>query len=259
MKPLLEKAGVKVFCVPGDHKLARQSYLDRYMVYKTELGGLASGWQQHALSDQTIYDETCQHLLAVRDGHVIGGYRLKISSNPSTLFVSDDEFDLRPIRERMAKGYVCCELSRAWLHVAARGMTTIAVLWRGLGEMIEAHDIRYFFGCASFVGITDPHIVAGELRYLYERHLAANELRLDAWGSPDTVVDLASLPVRESVLDVGGDGLPPLIRAYVQASAVIGAKAFIDKPSKTVDVGIVIDTQSIPKAYQRLVFGKKVV
>src|SRR3546814_3462360 len=63
------------------------------------------------------------------------------------------------------------EVGRACVDARYRRHQTMQLLWRGIAQYIQHHDVTLMFGCASFHG-TDPDAHALPLSYLYYQRMA---------------------------------------------------------------------------------------
>ena len=102
-------------------------------------------------------------------------------------------------------------------------------------------------GCASFSG-TDPKALALPLSYLYHFHLAPPEMRVTA--NPKLYVDINLMPKEAIDPKEALRTLPPLIKGYVRAGALIGDGAVIDKQFGTTDVFIYFPVSKLDDRYR---------
>ncbi|MBI5163065.1 MAG: GNAT family N-acetyltransferase [Magnetospirillum sp.] len=223
----------------------------RYRVFFQEMGAKASAEAQASGLDRDAYDPVCKHLLALADGEVVGTYRLidRTAAAKVGAFYSQAEFDISPLLSLPGE---ILELGRSCIDSRWRNRGTLQLLWQGLAGYIIEHDIGLLFGCASLPG-TDPQALAAQLSYLAENHLAPTDLRaraLPACAAGAVSADPAADPRR--VLQ----SLPPLLKGYLRAGAMIGSGAVVDHDFNTTDVLVVLPTAAITARYQRRYEGK---
>jgi putative hemolysin len=126
------------------------------------------------------------------------------------------------------------------------------LLWRGVMAYVARFNIDLMFGCASLAG-TDPDALALPLSYLYHYHLLPPELRVRA--RPELYVEMNRMPKETIDPKEALRALPPLIKGYARAGALIGDGAVIDRQFGTTDVFIYLPVSKIDTRY-RSRFGK---
>lgn len=227
----------------------------RYHVFYEEMGARANPWKMNERRDADCFDRICDHLLVIDnqatdewgDPRVAGTYRLtrRNALAQRQNFYTESEFDLGAIKSFPGE---ILELSRSCVHPDYRNRAVLDMLWRGLGDYTAAHKIEIMFGCASFPG-TDPDQAADALTFLHSYHLAPEALRPHA--HPRQYVEMhrcgESLIDRRRALRQ----MPPLIRGYVGAGAMVGDGAVIDKLFNTVDVCVMVMLGELSASYAR--------
>lgn len=217
----------------------------RYRVFYQEMGASPCDRTQGWHLDRDAWDPVCQHLLAIADGEVIGTYRLIDRRAAAQVggFYSASEFDIRALEAFPGE---VLELGRSCVDARWRNRGTLQMLWQGLAAYIVEHRVGLLFGCASLPG-TDPEALAAQLAYLRDNHLAPAELRADPLphraAEAPAPVGYDAKPVLQS--------LPPLLKGYLRAGAVIGNGAVVDHAFNTTDVLVVLRTDAIASRYQR--------
>lgn len=178
---------------------------------------------------------------------VAGTYRLtrRAALAQDQGFYTETEFDLDAIKSFPGE---ILELSRSCVHPDYRNRAVLDMLWRGLGDYAAAHRIEIMFGCASFPG-TDPDEVADALTFLHSHHLAPEDLR--PYARPGQYVKMrrrceAAMDKRRALRQ-----MPPLIRGYMGAGAMVGDGAVIDRPFNTVDVCVMVTLGQLSASYAR--------
>jgi putative hemolysin len=159
-------------------------------------------------------------------------------------FYTAAEFDLGAIRMAGHK----LELGRSCIDRNYRSGTVMQLLWRGIADYLEMHDITLMFGCASLPG-DDPDAVALPLAYLHHNHLAPEGLRPRAL--PHRYVAADRLEAHEIDAKAAIRALPPLLKGYLRLGGMIGDGAVIDRDFNTVDVCLVLPTERVQTRYQR--------
>jgi putative hemolysin len=225
----------------------------RYRVFFQEMGATADPATAASGRDRDAFDQVADHLLVVdhaidagADG-VVGTYRLIQREAAAKLgrFYSADEYDIEPIVSFPGR---ILELGRSCVDAAYRGRVALQLLWRGIAAYVFHYQIDLMFGCASLHG-TDPDVLAQDLTYLYDNHLAPPALRPRAL--PHRYVDMCRMP--PSLLDAKRvqTQLPPLIKGYLRLGGFIGDGAVIDRQFNTTDVAVVVKTDLVTDKYYR--------
>lgn len=235
----------------------------RYRVFYEEMSATPSPEMRAQRRDFDRFDEKCDHLLVVdraiadEDGQpsVVGTYRLMRDEEAVRAggFYSAGEYDLTPMLKGLPPGTRHLELGRSCILKEYRTKPgTMQLLWRGVMGYVARFDIDLMFGCASLAG-TDADELAMPLSYLYHFHLLPPELRVRAL--PDLFVEMNRLPKTAIVPKDALRALPPLIKGYARAGALIGDGAVIDRQFGTTDVFIYLPVENIDRRY-RSRFGK---
>src|SRR5262249_40066495 len=137
-------------------------------------------------------------------------------------FYSASEFDVRPLVR--FNGNIM-ELGRSCVDEKYRDRATMQLLWRGISEYVNSHNIGLMFGCASLPG-TDPEQLKMLLSSLYHYHRAPEAFR--ARALPHRFVDMNLLPKEEINPKRALASLPPLLKGYLRVGGFIGDGAVID-------------------------------
>jgi putative hemolysin len=217
----------------------------RYRVFYEEMGAKPSAAMKVLELDFDDYDRHCDHLLVLVDGEVVGTYRLIRRSAAQAVgrFYSAGEFDISPFLK--VEGEIL-ELGRSCVDARWRHRGTLQALWQGLASYMVDNDIRLLFGCGSLPG-TDPQVLAPQLAYLRDNHLAPPALRgraLDGAAKVDFATIDAAWDARRVLAS-----LPPLLKGYLRLGGVIGDGAVIDRPFNTTDVLVVVNAADIAGRY----------
>ncbi len=237
----------------------------RYRVFYEEMSATPTPEMRAQRRDFDRFDERCDHLLVVdraitdEDGQpsVVGTYRLMRDAEAVRAggFYSAGEYDLTPMLKGLPPGTRHLELGRSCILKEYRTKPgTMQLLWRGVMAYVARFDIDLMFGCASLAG-TDADELAMPLSYLYHFHLLPPELRVRAL--PELFVEMNRLPKAAITPKEALRALPPLIKGYARAGALIGDGAVIDPQFGTTDVFIYLPVENIDRRY-RSRFGKTV-
>jgi putative hemolysin len=225
----------------------------RFDIFHDEMGARLSEQAMSARLDVDPYDAHADHLLVEHEGEdgitVVGTYRLlrEVASTTQGGFYSETEFDLSPLLDHARQtGRPLLELGRSCVAPEFRDSRTIQLLWRGIADYLEVHGIGYMFGCASFHG-TDPAEHAPALSYLSQHLLAPPHLRARALA--DSALDMNLLPIGSYDVGRAARSLPPLVKGYLRAGAMIGEDAWIDHAFGTIDVFVVMPVDAIAARY----------
>ena len=217
----------------------------RYRVFYEEMGAKPTAGMQALEMDYDDYDQVCDHLLVLVEGEVVGTYRLirRHAAQAIGSFYSAGEFDLSPFINTPGE---ILELGRSCVDARWRHRGTLQMLWQGLAAYMVENHIQVLFGCGSLPG-TDPEILAPQLAYLRDNHLAPPELRGSALPNQDRV-DFSAITAPWDARRVLAS-LPPLLKGYLRLGGVVGDGAIIDHQFNTTDVLVVVNTADIADRY----------
>ena len=226
----------------------------RYRVFYEELGASATRRMAAKGRDFDEFDGRCDHLLVIdhnlpKGESVVGTYRILRHEVAMQYggFYSATEYDIMPLVANIARTGELMELGRSCVHPDYRTNWVIQLLWRGLAGYIQAHEVKYMFGCASLPGI-DSEVLKLPLSFLHHEHLAPRELL--AHALPERYVDMNLMARDEIDKAAARKSLPPLIKAYLRLGAFIGDGAVIDHQFDTTDVFIVLPLDRVADKYR---------
>ncbi len=220
----------------------------RFEVFNLELQeGLSASYARGY--DTDAYDAWCDHLIVkdVLSDAVVGTYRLLRGSVAARQlgFYSENEFDLDQLKRLPGE---VLELGRSCVARSHRSFATINLLWSALMQYAEQRGIRYLFGCASLHSAAAAE-VEPLYAYLRKHHFAPEECRVHP-------LEACRMPLRET-LDEQFDErlvrrkLPPLLKGYLRAGALVcGAPAF-DAEFGTADVLVLMQMEQMATRYQQ--------
>jgi putative hemolysin len=226
----------------------------RFRVFFEGMGAVPDAPVAQAGRDFDRFDDYCDHLLVIDTAKeqagedcVVGTYRL-LRRSVALLhegFYSADEFDLTHLENYPGE---IVELGRSCVDPHYRGKAVMQLLWRGIADYINQHNITLMFGCASFPG-TDPKAMATALSYLYHHHSAPEEWSPKALKS--RFVNMKLLKKKQIDNRQALREMPPLIKGYLRVGGVIGHGAVIDHQFNTTDVCLLVETGNVTGRYQR--------
>lgn len=230
----------------------------RYRVFYEEMSALPTAQQRAERRDFDQFDDVCDHLLVVdrdvvdEEGQpaVVGCYRLMRSEEAAKVggFYTSSEYDMRAMLASTAAGTRLLELGRSCVIKEYRSRPVVMqLLWRGIMTYVARFSIDLMFGCASFPS-TDPEELKLPLSYLYHNHLAPKELRVRA--QPDRYHDMNLMAKEDIDTKEALRALPPLLKGYVRAGALIGDGAVVDEQFHTTDVFIYFPVERMDERYR---------
>ena len=211
----------------------------RYRIFAEELGARLDPRTPGV--DQDIFDPYCEHLV-VRDetsGEIVGTYRILAPEQARAIgsYYSETEFDLirlQHLRPRMV------EIGRSCVHPDYRTGATIALLWSGLAQYMTNRGYDYLIGCASISMADGGHGAAA----LYDRlgeYMSPIEYRV----FPRCPLPLAALRNDQRIT------VPPLIKGYLRAGALICGEPAWDPDFNTADLPILMPMDKLADRYSR--------
>ncbi len=213
----------------------------RHQVFVEEMGARLDCVEPGIESDH--YDAYCQHLI-VRDlavGKVVGCYRILTDRQAALAggYYSQGEFDMTHILSQPGR---FMEVGRTCVHPDYRNGAAIALLWQGLARFMIMNKFDYLMGCASIplrTGTREAHAIY--------RRLAAAHLSPEAWRVHPRV----PLPQLQLAGAEGTAMVPPLVRAYLRAGAMICGEPAWDVQFNVADLFILLRADSINERYLR--------
>lgn len=229
----------------------REAQALRYRVFTDELGARVAGKVEGI--DRDIFDPHCEHLL-VRDndrGGVVGTYRILPPHQARRIggFYADEEFDL--IRLNGLRDHAV-ELGRSCVHPDYRNGATIALLWSGIAEYVRRHQYDYLMGCAS-VSLADGGLTAAQVyRLVRAGHLGPIEWRV----TPRCPIPEGILNLRANAQPTERD-LPPLIKGYLRAGAVVCGDPAWDPDFNTADLFMLLPIAALNERHASRFMGRQ--
>ncbi len=240
---LVEHGPLQVRIAISKHEVRAAQRL-RYHIFYQEMSAIPTRRMRLQKRDFDKYDRFCDHMLVVdrnsRDEFgepaVVGTYRLLRSEVAARRggYYTSSEYDLSSVMANNGPGTRYLELGRSCVLKSYRAKPiTMQLLWKGILVYLERHRIDVMFGCGSLPG-TDPDALKLPLSYLYHFHRAPESQHLRA--RPERYVSMNRIPKDMIDAKAAVRKLPPLIKGYIRAGAVIGDGAVIDRQFGTTDV-----------------------
>jgi len=221
----------------------------RYEVFFEECGAKPDETVAQLKRDISPIDDFCDVLLVIdhAKNKIVGTYRfmLREAAHHYGSYYTASEFEIDKL---VAYPGEVMELGRSCVHKDYRTKPTMQLLWKGIGAYIEMNKVALCFGCASFIGI-DFSKYKQALAYLYHYHLAPPELRTCVL--PQYYHDMNLIPKDQVYLKQAMKQLPPLIKGYLRLGGYIGDGAFIDHDFNSIDVCIIVKTETVTERYSQ--------
>ncbi len=224
----------------------------RYQVFYEEFAATPDSAMAAARLDIDDYDEYADHLIVIDHGaksksrRIVGTYRLlpQEAAQRYGQFYSSDEYDLTPLLNTDEK---LLELGRSCVLPEYRTRPVLQLLWQGIADYVSENRIGLLFGCASLHG-TDIQSISAPLSYLHHYHPAPKEICPRALKG--LYINMDIIPKDELNPRQAFKDLPPLIKGYLRAGALIGDGAVIDQQFNTTDVCVVMPTELVADRYK---------
>jgi putative hemolysin len=172
----------------------------RWKVFYKEMNAIPDPLTRIFRRDMDKYDAVCDHILVIDHDNkkilpfgkkrpkVVGTYRLlrQEKINEAKAFYSASEFDLNPLIESH-KDLRFLELGRSCVLKGYRDKRTIELLWAGIWEYVQRHDVDVMVGCASFP-VTDAELIKEQLSFIH--HFARAEGEWAVSALPEKRIDM---------------------------------------------------------------------
>ncbi len=204
----------------------------RHQIFTTEIQAPKNPFQL----DLDRLDLDCDHLIVTEraSGKIVGTYRL-LASETCWRFYHQSEFmhsaELLGTRRFL-------ELGRACIHGEHRNGSVLRLLWRGILAYAQLCRAEVLIGCSS-VNVHACEDILGVSQYL----LARGELTLNTPICPTREFRVPGLTLEKlRVLSPGADAnaqwkdkIPPLLKSYLAAGAVIHGEPALDREFQCID------------------------
>ena len=205
--------------------------------------------------DYDKIDKFADHLIVIdkrRKGitnKIVGTYRLIRGDIASHFggFYTSSEFDLTNILNSYNHTQIL-ELGRSCVHKDYRNGIIMKLLWGAIAEYIKLYDINILLGCASFPGI-EVQKFSKELSFLKNNYSLPEEMSVRSLVNNNYPFYYKN-NFKESDLRTFAK-LPPLIKGYLRVGGKISDSFFVDYDFNTIDLCIVVQTESINEKYKK--------
>lgn len=236
----------------------------RYRIFYQNMGAQPKLAQRLRRRDNDHFDNQCAHLLLTTKQPVkgaplatrlpggetvIGCYRLlrRDIAEAENGFYSAGEFQLDGFLDSVGRGLNIVELGRSCVAAEFRSGRAIALLWKGLGQLVKQWQVDALIGCASFAG-TNVDALAAPLSYLYHHHRADVTWQLQA--RDEIYVEMNRMARQEIDEKAAKRALPPVLKGYLRSGALVGNGAVIDRQFNTVDVFVIMPMTQLSDRYR---------
>ncbi len=222
----------------------------RFEVFNLELReGLLSSYDRGY--DTDAYDAWCDHLI-VRDmemDKVVGTYRLlrQEQADRHIGFYSENEFDLTRLREAAREdGAELLELGRSCIAATHRSFATISLLWAAIARYAMQGNNRLLFGCGS-LHHSNPTEVAPIYTWLKSRYFAPERYQVaPVAGCRMSLDDVDPTGIDSATIQ---RSLPPIMRGYLRAGAMVCGEPAYDCEFGTADVLVLLKMEQLSTRY----------
>ena len=241
-------------------KEIRKAQKLRYKVFYKEMGAIPTAANISLQRDWDPFDRYCDHMIVFdhdRTGFKktgrsekpkpVGTYRILTQRQAAKAggFYSASEYDLEGLLQVNA-GTHFMELGRSCVLPAYRNKRTLELLWQGIWNFARANGIDAMIGCASLPG-TDIREHTLALSFLHHHARATGNWRARALAPLYNDMNLmpkADIDPRQALRS-----LPPLIKGYLRAGALVADGAVIDRQFGTTDVLVILPVDNITGKY----------
>ena len=229
-----------VFIAEDEHT-KQLCYKLRYDVFAKELGAEISVVNNGI--DKDRFDDHCQHLVVFnnRNNEIVATTRLLDNNGrkKTGIFYSETEFDLTNI---INPDINFIEVGRTCIHPAYRRGIVLAMLWRGIADMIVSKKIDYLIGCASIPLSNGDKYISSVMNHINNNHYAPECLRVHP-----------RIPLRLTADQPHADDaiLPTLLKAYLRQGALICGQPYWDAAFGVADVFVLLESSKISSRYSK--------
>ncbi len=226
-------------------------YKLRYDVFTVEQGRNIAAYA--AATDHDRFDDCCLHLIVLKvdENKIVGTYRIHfgiVAESSGLGFYSETEYRIQGL-DSLAPQMI--EVGRSCVAPEGRNGTVVALLWKGMAEILRRGGMRYLAGCVS---LEDTSPVSGWGLYEYFRTTGKTSDLVHAEPLPRYVM---KRPAESEILAFADDfkrvmaALPPLFKGYLRLKAKICGEPVYDPDFGTIDFFIILDTWSLDERYNR--------
>lgn len=215
----------------------------RWQVFAQEMGARLASPEPGLDIDR--YDAHCDHLLARlgETGEVVGTYRLLGHEAARRIggpyLAREFELDvLHDPRQRLL------ELGRCCVHADHRRGAVMALLWSGLADYLQTRPHDHLIGCAS-IALDDP---AYDVPAIWASLRASHRSPAGWRATPHRPLPL---PEPAQPTAKAQPLLPPLLKAYLRAGAVVCGAPALDPAFRTADLPMALALASLNPSHAR--------
>lgn len=221
-------------------------YRLRYDVFANELGASLPSTKNYI--DKDRFDDHCYHI-AVFDNQtneIVATTRLLDNDgrNKTGTFYSETEFDLTNVLN-LNINYI--EVGRTCIHPGYRGGSVLAMLWRGIAEIVVSKKIDYLIGCVSIPFTNGDKYICSVMDKIHKNHYAPDSLR---------VRPLVPLRINDENLHTKDAVLPTLLKAYLRQGALICGEPYWDAAFGVADLFVLLEASKISNRYSKHFIGR---
>ncbi len=181
-----------------------------------------------------------------KNNKIIGTYRLlrgtiaKINYG----YYSENEFDLTNIKKLFSSKYIL-ELGRSCVNSNYRTGLILKLLWYGIAKYIHVYQIKLLFGCASFHGV-NINDVEDKIFFLRENFALPKQIEIKSLQE-----NIFFNKINQTRGKIIFNDLPPLIKGYLRAGAMISQEYFVDYDFNSIDLCALVFTDNISHKYKK--------
>ena len=153
------------------------------------------------------------------------------------MFYSETEFDLSNV---INPDVSFIEIGRTCIHPAYRRGAVLAMLWRGIADIVVKNKIDYLIGCASIPLSNGDKYISSVMNHIQLNHYAPECLRVHP-----------RIPLRLNDEQPHADDaiLPTLLKAYLRQGALICGQPYWDAAFGVADVFVLLESSKITSRY----------
>jgi putative hemolysin len=201
-------------------------------------------------SDTDSFDASHSHMLIEdqQTGELVCCYRFLVMRSGAEVPCSyaAQHYDLTTLSRFWGP---LVEMGRFCIRPGLRDPDILRLAWAAMTMIVDRESAEMLFGCASFRGAFPERHRHG-LAYLAAGHIAPDSWRPDVRAAE--VVWLNAGDGRPFDLKSGMQGLPSLLRSYLQMGGRVSDHAVIDRDLDTLHVFTGVEVRSIPPVRKRL-------
>lgn len=227
--------------IADSEKTKNLCYKLRYEVFAKEMGAELSITKDGF--DKDRFDDHCLHLVVFDNqiNEIVATTRLLTNEGyqQTGMFYSETEFNLDNIINPDTN---FLEIGRTCIHPAYRRGAVLALLWRGIADIVISNKVDYLIGCASISLSTGDKYISSVMSHIYQHHYAPECLR---------AIPLVPLRLNDEQPHADDAILPTLLKAYIRQGALVCGKPYWDAAFGVADVFILLEAGKITNRYTK--------